>query len=154
VTTQTDLAAAYGKFLAGNAPVHSSGQANDAFELYTLCLVLQAAGEEGSRISFESSLGVANPSALRFRTSPDRIFSTTADYTHAVIEFADELRFEAHMGVYVEGLAGGYARVRRLDHRSSRGSILPANSSPPEESQYGTDGRMQVLHWKPGDCSR
>jgi hypothetical protein len=106
VTTLADLEAAYGKFLAGNAPVHSSGQANDAFELYTLCLVLRAAREEGSTISFESSLGVANPSPLRFRTSPGRIFSTTADYTHAVIEFADELRFEAHIGVYVEGLAG------------------------------------------------
>ncbi|HYC53455.1 MAG TPA: hypothetical protein VEL28_00745 [Candidatus Binatia bacterium] len=87
MTTLADLQEAYTALLESHAPVMSAGQANDAFEVYTLALVLRAAREEEAAIGFESSSGIVNPSPLRFRTSPGRIFSTAADYTHATIDF-------------------------------------------------------------------
>lgn len=106
MTTAADLEAAYNSFFAGRAPVRSAGQANDAFEVYTLTLVLRASVEEGAAISFEFAGGGSPSSTLRFRSSPGRIYSTTHNYSHAVIAFPDGLSFEGHIGVYVEGLAG------------------------------------------------
>jgi hypothetical protein len=106
MTTEADLRAAYQRLLAGHAPVTSVGQADDAFEIYTLSLVLRAAKEEAALVNFESSRGVSNPKTLRFRTSPGKISSAKHDYTHAIIRFPASLTFEAHIGVYVEGLAG------------------------------------------------
>src|ERR1017187_10013027 len=106
MTSLTDLEAAYKKFLGSHPPVSFSGQANDAFEIYTLSLVLRAANDEGANIYFESSLKKSTPFKLCFRTSPGRIYSSAHDYSHAIIEFANNLVFEAHIGVYVEGVAG------------------------------------------------
>jgi hypothetical protein len=106
VTTLTDLEAAYKRLLGTNTAVVSSGEANDAFELYTLSLVLHAAREEGAAIQFLSSGRKPNPSPLHFRASPGTIFSSAHDYTHAQIEFPGNFPLEAHVGVYVEGLAG------------------------------------------------
>jgi len=106
VTSEADLRRAYARLLAGHAPVRAAGQANDAFEVYALGLVLRAAHEEGARIAFASSKGTPNPSPLIFRTSPGRIFSTAQDYSHATIEFPNGPALEAHIGVYVEGVSG------------------------------------------------
>ena len=73
---------------------------------YTLALVLRAAREEGAQVGFRSSSGTNNPDPLRFRTSPGRIFSTAYDYSHGTIRFSSGLVLEAHIGVYVTGLAG------------------------------------------------
>ncbi len=106
MTTLADLQAAYNATLAGHAPVASAGQANDAFEVYVLTLALRAAKEEGASIKFQAASGALNPSPLRFRTAPGRIYSPAKDYTHATIDFQSGLSYEAHIGVYVEGLAG------------------------------------------------
>lgn len=105
MTTITDLIDAYNKTLAGHSPVISSGAANDAFEIYTLTLVLRAAKEEGATISFSTRNELSKPSRLIFRTSPGNIYSSTKDYAHAIITFPNDLVYEAHIGVYVEGLA-------------------------------------------------
>lgn len=106
MTSLTDLEIAYNKYLKNTVPVSSSGQANDAFEVYALSLVLQAARKEGATISFKTVKGTSSPSTLIFRSSPGRIYSQADDYAFAVINFNNELNFEAHVGVYVEGLAG------------------------------------------------
>ena len=99
MTTLADLQAAYNAALAGAATVSSSGQANDAFEVYVLTLALRAGREEGATIQFQSASGVLNPSPLRFRTAPGRIYAPANDYTHAVIGFPQGLTYEAHLGV-------------------------------------------------------
>ncbi|WP_054688214.1 hypothetical protein [Pantoea stewartii] len=106
MTTLSDLEDAYNKHLKNNVPVSSSGQANDAFEVYALSLILKAAREEGGNISFHTVNGTANPQRLIFRSSPGKIFSVADDYAHAHIRFNSGLDFEAHVGVYVQGLAG------------------------------------------------
>lgn len=106
MTTLADLQAAYNATLAGHAPVASAGQANDAFEVYVFALALRAGREEGATITFSSASGASSPSPLRFRTAPGRIYSPAHDYTHGVIDFPSGLSYEAHIGVYVEGLAG------------------------------------------------
>lgn len=105
MTTIHDLVSAYNNNL-GHLPVARPGQANDAYEIYALSLVLKAAAQEGARIHFETVRGNKTPPVLIFRSSPGRIYSTTKDYAHAVISFNNELTFEAHIGVYMEGLAG------------------------------------------------
>jgi hypothetical protein len=134
LTSLANLQAAYTSLLAGHAPVASSGQANDAFEVYTLSLVLSAARDEGATIRFESTSGVINPSPLRFRTSPGRIFSTVHDYSHALIQFPDGLAFEAHIGVYVEGLAGVLHECDVLVVDASEGRFCRRNRVHPKKS--------------------
>jgi hypothetical protein len=106
MTSLNDLESAYNNHLKAKVPVKSSGQANDAFEVYALSLVLKAAQQEGANISFQTVNGTTSPTNLIFRSSPGRIYSTADDYAHALISFNNELNFEAHVGVYVEGLAG------------------------------------------------
>ena len=106
MTSLQDLQNAYNNILGAHSPVQSFGQANDAFEVYVLALVLKAARDEGAKISFESTTGVTNHSPLVFRTSPGRIYSTSKDYSHAIVQFEDGLSFEGHVGVYLQGLAG------------------------------------------------
>ncbi len=134
MTTLADLETAYNLLLANHAPVASSGQANDAFELYTLTLVLRAAKQEGASIAFDSSLGVSNPSPLRFRTSPGRIFSTAHDYSHATIRFSDGNSFEGHIGVYVEGLAGVLHECDVLVLDASEGQFCRRNRVHPKKA--------------------
>lgn len=106
MTSLTDLTNAYNKTLADHAPVSSAGQANDAFEVYVLSLALRAASAEGASIQFRSASNALTPKILHFRTSPGRIYSLNKDYTHACLSFSDGLSYEAHIGVYVEGVAG------------------------------------------------
>jgi hypothetical protein len=134
MTTAADLEIAYKKLLASHAPVASVGQANDAFEVYTLSLVLRAAAEEGAAIEFESAAGSTHPSPLRFRSAPGRIYSTAQDYTHALIEFPDGLSFEAHIGVYVEGLAGVVHECDVLVIDRSEGEFCRRNRVHPKKA--------------------
>lgn len=106
MTTKEDLENAYNETLRHHAPVHGAGEANDAFEAYVFTLSLRAAKAEGATIGFETASGESNPSALRFRTSPGRIYSRVHDYTHGVIDFPGGLSYETHIGIYVEGVAG------------------------------------------------
>jgi hypothetical protein len=133
MTNLADLQAAYHKLLAGHAPVAFAGAASDAFELYTLALVLRAASEERGAIRFESAQEVANPSSLHFRTSPGSIYSDTKNYSHAVIEFPAGLSFEAHIGVYVEGLAGVVHECDVLVIDKSEGQFCRRNRVHPKK---------------------
>lgn len=106
MTTLADLKAAYDATLAGHSPVVTPAQANDAFEIYVLTLALRAGREQGATVHFHSAAGVVNPSPIRFRTSPGRIYLPKHDYTHGLLTFPQGLTYEAHIGVYIEGLAG------------------------------------------------
>lgn len=106
MTTLTDLKAAYDANLAGYAPVTTPTAANDAFEIYVLTLALRAGKQEGAAVQFQSAKGPGNPSPLRFRTSPGSIYSRAHDYTHGLLSFPNGPIFEAHIGVYVQGLSG------------------------------------------------
>jgi hypothetical protein len=91
MTTLADLQDAYNATLVGAATVCSSGQANDAFEIYVLTLALRASREEGAEIQFVSASGIINPSVLRFRTAPGRIYTSAKDYTHVLLSFSQGL---------------------------------------------------------------
>jgi len=133
MTSFSDLEIAYNRLLAAHPPVVSAGQANDAFEIYVLTLVLRAAEEEGAMISFRSAMGITNPSPLRFRTAPGRIFSKTHDYSHAHIGFLNGLTFEAHIGVYVEGLAGVLHECDVMVVEASEGEFCRMNHVHPKK---------------------
>ncbi|MGE6321004.1 hypothetical protein ACQKEF_12090 [Pseudomonas oryzihabitans] len=105
MTSINDLSNAYNNNLK-NLPVATPNQANDAYEIYAFSLVLKAAAQEGADIHFQTVSGRVNPATLIFRSSPGRIYSMAKDYAHAVISFENTLAFEAHIGVYMEGLAG------------------------------------------------
>lgn len=134
MTTLSDLESAYNKHLKNTVPVISSGQANDAFEVYALSLVLKAAQQEGAIISFETAKGTANPSRLVFRSSPGRIYSLADDYAHAIINFDDTLFFEAHVGVYVEGLAGVVHECDVLVIDAGEGNFCRQNHVHPKKN--------------------
>lgn len=134
MTSLADLQAAYVSILGSHLPVHSAGQANDAFEVYVLALVIAAAQQEGADVHFESNRGVVNPSPLRFRTSPGRIYSPAQEYSHVVIAFDDGLEFEGHVGVYVEGLAGVVHECDVLVVDRSEGEFCRRNAVHPKKS--------------------
>ncbi|HDY7894804.1 TPA: hypothetical protein RQK51_002350, partial [Vibrio vulnificus] len=67
MTTLKDLENAYNQHLKNRVPVTSSGAANDAFEVYALSLVLEAARQEGASISFQTVNGTKSPKTLFFR---------------------------------------------------------------------------------------
>lgn len=106
MASKAEIESAYNSILAGHQPVQSSGQANDAFEVCVLALALKAARAEGADISFETNLGNTNPNPIIFRTSPGRIYSTSKEYTHALVSFDSGYELEAHVGVYAQGTAG------------------------------------------------
>ncbi|MFJ5448269.1 hypothetical protein PSR30_01205 [Pectobacterium carotovorum subsp. carotovorum] len=134
MTSLIDLEEAYKKHLKNNLPVSSSGQANDAFEVYAFSLVLQAARQEGAIIYFKTVKGSTNPSKLIFRTSPGRIYSQADDYAYALITFNNELHFEAHVGVYVEGLAGVVHECDVLVIDAGEGDFCRRNSVHPKKT--------------------
>lgn len=134
MTSLDDLEKAYLKYLGSRSPVSSSGQANDAFEIYILSLVLKAAKNEGANIQFYSRSGKLNPKKLVFRSSPGRIYSTAHDYSHALITFPDNLAYEAHVGVYVEGLAGVVHECDVLVIDATEGEFCRRNNVHPKKS--------------------
>lgn len=134
MTSQNDLETAYNSLLVGNPPVQSPNQANDAFEVYILALVLTAAKEEAASIEYESSKKVINPSPLLFRSTPGKIFSPLHDYCHANIQFPDGIHFEAHIGVYLEGLAGVIHECDVLVIDKSEGHFCRNNNVHPKKT--------------------
>ena len=132
--THQQLKDAYNAILSSHAKVKSSGQANDAFEVYVLSLVLRAAKEEGADVEFESVSGVKAPNPLTFRTSPGRIYSRVNDYSHAVIQFDRDLIFEAHVGVYLQGVAGVVHECDVLVIDRSEGVFCRRNAVHPKRS--------------------
>lgn len=100
------LESAYNSTLAGHGNVKRSRQANDAYEVYLFSLIIRAAQHEGANIGFEDNKNKSNPNKLVFRSSPASIYSNAGAFTHAVISFNGLPKLEAHVGVYVQGLAG------------------------------------------------
>lgn len=134
MTSLSDLETAYNKYLEAKSPVSSSGQANDAFEIYTLSLVLKAAKNEGASIKFHSQSSNTKPSKLIFRSSPGTIYSKAHDYCHALIEFPNNLSYESHVGVYVEGLAGVVHECDVLVINANEGEFCRRNNVHPKKS--------------------
>lgn len=134
MTSLTDLESAYQKHLKNKVPVSSSSQANDAFEVYALSLVLKAAEKEGAKITFQTVNGTMNPTKMIFRTSPGRVYSIANDYSHALISFNNDLHFEAHVGVFVEGLAGVVHECDVLVIDAGEGDFCRRNMVHPKKS--------------------
>jgi len=150
MTTADDLKKAYESLLGTAAPVASSAEANDAFELYVLALMLRAAREEGAAIAFESASSVQNPTPMIFRTSPGRIYSTAQDYTHATISFPDGLSYEAHLGVYVEGVAGVLHECDALVIDAAEGRFCRRSQVHPKRSSVILTGECKFYSGKLG----
>ncbi len=101
-----------GLFGAVNLPALQNGAApGDVFEVYVFGLILEAARREQAVISYENVNGPFQGVAS-FRTSPGRIWSETADYTHAILQFQDKPLLEVHLGVYLEGKS---SRIHEAD---------------------------------------
>jgi hypothetical protein len=75
---------------------------NDVYENFIWALCLSAARQHGATITYESVLG-RRSNTLVFRTAPGAIYSTTNDYTHAVMRFPGAPVLEAHVGIKVTG---------------------------------------------------
>lgn len=84
----------------------SAAAANDVFEAYVLSRVLVAARRAGATAITWHDRDNQPASSLVFRTGPGAIYSDRRPYTHAVIEFPNTERLEAHIGVIVEGKSG------------------------------------------------
>ncbi len=150
MTTLQIIKNAYNTILGAHGPVKSAGQANDAFEVYVLALVLRAAKEEGAQIRFESRDGGIFPNPLVFRTSPGRIYSTAQNYSHAVIEFDDGLSFEGHVGVYLQGLAGVVHECDVLVIDLSEGAFCRRNMVHPKRSNAAITAECKFYTGKLG----
>ncbi len=129
-----DVREAYRRILGGHVPVKSAGQANDAFEIYVLSLILRAAKEEGATIRFESRASARTPNPLTFRISPGAVYSRVKDYSHAVIDFPNGLAYEAHLGVYLQGAAGVLHECDVLVLDRDEGLFCRANQVHPKRN--------------------
>jgi hypothetical protein len=135
VTTLSDLQSAYNAALAGHAPVAHPSAANDAFEVYVFALAVRAAAEEGAAVTFEGGSGAISPSSLRFRTSPSSIYSLVKNYTHALLTFPNGLAYEAHVGIYVEGIAGVLHECDLAVIRAAEASFCRRNQVHPKRGE-------------------
>jgi len=77
----------------------------DVFEVYVFGLILEAARREEAVVGYENVNGPFQGVGT-FRTTPGRIWSQTAPYTHAILQFQSKLPLEVHLGVYLEGKSG------------------------------------------------
>lgn len=135
MTSKSELEQAYNRYIASSSPVSSAPQANDAFEVYSLSLVLEAARREGAAISFKSVSGLSDPTPIIFRSSPGNIYSTHRDYCHVVIEFHNGLIFEVHLGVYAEGKAGTIHECDVMVVDSSEAQFCRTNRVHPKRTK-------------------
>jgi hypothetical protein len=101
VPVHDDLIDAIESIVAAAAAVGYSepSATNDIYENYVWALCLQAATQHGAIITYET----VHERPVTFRTSPGAIYSTTHDYTHAVLAFGDCPPLEAHVGIKVTG---------------------------------------------------
>lgn len=133
MTSKRDLEDAYERYIDSSSPISSAPQANDAFEVYSLSLILEAARQEGALISFNTVTGINNPVPIIFRSSPGNIYSIHRNYCHAVIDFSNGLTFEAHVGVYAEGLAGTIHECDVMVIESTEGQFCRTNRVHPKK---------------------
>lgn len=106
---------------------------NDVFEGYVWALCLEAARQQNAAIRYETPREV-QANTLVFRTAPGAIYGTSRPFTHALIEFPEGPRLEAHIGIRVTGksrvlhecdvavLDGREARLCRLEQVHPRAS--------------------------------
>ena len=103
MATAADLANRLNSVLTSMPANLSSASAGaDLYEAYLWALVLEAAQQEGGKITFKDRSGQL-PTQFWFRTSPSDIFSTAHNYCHAEINFSGCPLLEAHVGIYVAG---------------------------------------------------
>jgi len=75
---------------------------SDLYEGYLFCVVLEAARNEGARVTLKSANGTP-PNPFIFRTSPGYLGSQQHNYGFAEIAFRDCPVLEAHVSVRVAG---------------------------------------------------
>jgi hypothetical protein len=75
---------------------------NDIYENYVWALCLRAATAQGAVVSFQT-VREESAAVLVFRTSPGAIYSTTHDYTHALLDFPNCPALELHVGIKITG---------------------------------------------------
>lgn len=85
--------------------MNSALAASDLYEAYSLTLLKEAAETESGVVTFSDRSG-NQTNTLVFRTSPGNIFSTAANYTHAVVAFPGQPLLEAHIGIKIQGRSG------------------------------------------------
>lgn len=103
---------------------------SDIFEAYVLTIILDAAQNEGSNVSFRNVDGSV-PTVFTFRTSPGHIWSNSQPFTHAVIQFPDSPPLEAHLGVYVSGKSGLIHEADVLVLLAEEADLCRQNGVPP-----------------------
>jgi hypothetical protein len=125
------IAGTFGSAISSN--LTTTSDSSDIFEAYVFSLALEAAQTEGATITYRDVLGRV-PTDFVFRTSPGYIFSTTHNYTHAVILFANKAPLEAHVGVRVVGKSGvlhecDVAVIEQIEAETCRRRQVPPRSS-------------------------
>ena len=113
----------------------SQSAANDIYEAYIFFLIIDAAIDEGANITYVGTDGTS-ATELIFRTSSGVIFSTRYNYTHAIINFGDDIpALEVHLGIKLVGtstvlheadiavLNSEAAELCRLNNYSPKSSI-------------------------------
>jgi hypothetical protein len=125
------IAGTFGSAISSS--LNTTSDSSDIFEAYVFSLALEAAQTEGATITYRDVLGRI-PTDFVFRTSPGYIFSTTHNYTHAVILFPSKAPLEAHIGVRVVGKSGvlhecDVAVIEQSEAETCRRRQVPPRSS-------------------------
>src|SRR5690348_6633772 len=81
----------------------SSSHGADLYEAYVWSLVIDAARAEGAAVTFSNVLSETTLSRFYFRTAPGNIASVKRPYSHAILEFSNCPKLEAHVGIFVAG---------------------------------------------------
>lgn len=105
MTSVNDLLRELRVHLGTGVSYSTASQANDVYEGFLFSLVVATARRSGAAIHYEDVRGTKTHS-LVFRTSPGRLYSTTHNYTHAVVTFGRAPTLEVHLGVQVQGGSG------------------------------------------------
>ncbi len=107
---------------------------HDVYEGFLFSLVVLTAASCGGTIRYSTVRGTS-VSELVFRTSPGRLYSTTHDYTHAVLEFGRAPALEVHLGVRVLGSSGVLHECDVLVLESGEAEWSRANRADPRSSK-------------------
>lgn len=128
----SDVQAALGT--AVSPALTSESAVSDLFEAYILTLLIRAARAEGATVTYFDAAGAPAQSFV-FRTSPGYIWSTTQQYTYALLQFQGKEALEAHVGVRVAGKSGVLHEFDVCAIRQSEAELARQNRVQPRSSK-------------------
>lgn len=104
MTVRDDLIAEIERIISAAANVGYADPVatNDVYENFVWALCLRAAAAQGALITYQT-VHETQASTLVFRTTPGAIYSTSKNYTHAILDFAGCPELELHVGIRVTG---------------------------------------------------